>query len=70
MDPQRWKVVAIDALHRLAVLARGAAALPHRFRAILNSLKDESSATIGVDFKVCKLEVKGRRVKLSIWVCA
>ncbi|PVF94066.1 putative ras-related protein rab-18 [Serendipita vermifera] len=29
--------------------------------------EDESSATIGVDFRVCKLEVGGRRVKLSIW---
>jgi len=29
--------------------------------------EDESSATIGVDFRVHKLEVKGRKVKLSIW---
>lgn len=29
--------------------------------------EDESSATIGVDFRVHKMEVKGRRVKLSIW---
>jgi len=28
---------------------------------------DESSATIGVDFRVSKMEVNGRRVKLSIW---
>jgi len=30
--------------------------------------EDESSATIGVDFRVHKMEVKGRKVKLSIWV--
>lgn len=30
--------------------------------------EDESSATIGVDFRVSKMEVGGRRVKLSIWV--
>ncbi|EJD52499.1 ras-domain-containing protein [Auricularia subglabra TFB-10046 SS5] len=29
--------------------------------------EDESSATIGVDFRVCKMEVKGKKVKLSIW---
>lgn len=29
--------------------------------------EDESSATIGVDFRVHKLDVKGRKVKLSIW---
>ncbi|KAG8831220.1 hypothetical protein FRC18_006948 [Serendipita sp. 400] len=29
--------------------------------------EDESSATIGVDFRVCKMEIGGRRVKLSIW---
>jgi len=29
--------------------------------------EDESSATIGVDFRVHKMEVKGKRVKLSIW---
>ncbi|KAG8931413.1 hypothetical protein FRC01_001360 [Tulasnella sp. 417] len=29
--------------------------------------EDESSATIGVDFRVSKMEVGGRRVKLSIW---
>lgn len=32
--------------------------------------EDESSATIGVDFRVSKMEVNGRRVKLSIWVSA
>ncbi|KZT03017.1 ras-domain-containing protein [Laetiporus sulphureus 93-53] len=29
--------------------------------------EEEASATIGVDFRIHKLEVKGRRVKLSIW---
>ncbi|KAH9849121.1 ras-domain-containing protein [Lenzites betulinus] len=29
--------------------------------------EDESNATIGVDFRVHKMEVKGKRVKLSIW---
>ncbi|KAJ7471926.1 ras-domain-containing protein [Mycena latifolia] len=29
--------------------------------------EDESSATIGVDFRVHKLDVKGKKVKLSIW---
>jgi len=29
--------------------------------------EDESSATIGVDFRVHKMEVKGKKVKLSIW---
>jgi len=29
--------------------------------------EEEASATIGVDFRVHKLEVKGRKVKLSIW---
>ncbi|KAG5635978.1 hypothetical protein H0H81_009482 [Sphagnurus paluster] len=29
--------------------------------------EDESSATIGVDFRVHKMEVGGRKVKLSIW---
>jgi len=29
--------------------------------------EDESSATIGVDFRVCKMDVKGKNVKLSIW---
>jgi len=29
--------------------------------------EDESSATIGVDFRVHKMEVNGKRVKLSIW---
>ncbi|KZS95280.1 ras-domain-containing protein [Sistotremastrum niveocremeum HHB9708] len=29
--------------------------------------EDESSATIGVDFRVCKMDVKGKKVKLSIW---
>jgi len=29
--------------------------------------EDESSATIGVDFRVSKMEVDGRKVKLSIW---
>ncbi|KAG8892609.1 hypothetical protein FRB99_002588 [Tulasnella sp. 403] len=29
--------------------------------------EDESSATIGVDFRVSKMEVNGRRIKLSIW---
>ncbi|KAI6018687.1 ras-domain-containing protein [Pisolithus microcarpus] len=29
--------------------------------------EDEATATIGVDFKVHKMEVNGRRVKLSIW---
>lgn len=31
--------------------------------------EDETSATIGVDFRVHKMEVNGRKVKLSIWVC-
>jgi hypothetical protein len=30
--------------------------------------EDESSATIGVDFRVHKMDVKGKKVKLSIWV--
>ncbi|KAH9013698.1 ras-domain-containing protein [Lactarius pseudohatsudake] len=30
--------------------------------------EDEASATIGVDFRVHKMEVKGRKVKMSIWV--
>jgi len=29
--------------------------------------EDESSATIGVDFRVHKMDVNGRKVKLSIW---
>lgn len=29
--------------------------------------EDESSATIGVDFRVHKMEVDGKKVKLSIW---
>jgi len=29
--------------------------------------EDEASATIGVDFRVHKLDVQGRRVKMSIW---
>ncbi|CDO68525.1 hypothetical protein BN946_scf184998.g22 [Trametes cinnabarina] len=29
--------------------------------------EDESSATIGVDFRVHKMEMKGKKVKLSIW---
>ncbi|KAH8982564.1 ras-domain-containing protein [Lactarius hatsudake] len=29
--------------------------------------EDEASATIGVDFRVHKMEVKGRKVKMSIW---
>ncbi|KAH9895940.1 ras-domain-containing protein [Cubamyces lactineus] len=29
--------------------------------------EDESSATIGVDFRVHKMEVHGKKVKLSIW---
>ncbi|KAF9524807.1 ras family-domain-containing protein [Crepidotus variabilis] len=29
--------------------------------------EDESSATIGVDFRVHKMELKGKKVKLSIW---
>ncbi|EMD35924.1 hypothetical protein CERSUDRAFT_53067 [Gelatoporia subvermispora B] len=29
--------------------------------------EDESSATIGVDFRVHKMEVNGKKVKLSIW---
>lgn len=29
---------------------------------------EETSATIGVDFKVKQLEVDGRKYKLSIWV--
>jgi len=29
--------------------------------------EDEASATIGVDFRVHKMEVKGKKVKLSIW---
>ncbi|QRW09734.1 Ras-related protein Rab-18 [Ceratobasidium sp. AG-Ba] len=29
--------------------------------------EDESSATIGVDFRVTKMEVRGKKVKLSIW---
>ncbi|KZV88337.1 putative ras-related protein rab-18 [Exidia glandulosa HHB12029] len=29
--------------------------------------EDESSATIGVDFRVCKMDIKGKKVKLSIW---
>ncbi|PFH49628.1 hypothetical protein AMATHDRAFT_112731, partial [Amanita thiersii Skay4041] len=29
--------------------------------------EDEATATIGVDFRVHKMEVRGKRVKLSIW---
>jgi len=29
--------------------------------------EDETGATIGVDFRVCKMDVKGKNVKLSIW---
>ncbi|GJJ14217.1 Ras- protein Rab-18 [Clathrus columnatus] len=29
--------------------------------------EDEASATIGVDFRICKMEVKGKKVKLSLW---
>lgn len=29
--------------------------------------EDESSATIGVDFRVHKMDIKGKKVKLSIW---
>ncbi|KIJ31441.1 hypothetical protein M422DRAFT_70853 [Sphaerobolus stellatus SS14] len=29
--------------------------------------EDEASATIGVDFRVCKMDVKGKKVKLSLW---
>ncbi|KAJ9092661.1 hypothetical protein QFC21_006725 [Naganishia friedmannii] len=32
-----------------------------------NSADEETSATIGVDFKVKQLEVEGHRYKLSIW---
>ena len=32
-------------------------------------LEDESSATVGVDFRVHKMEVNGRKVKPIIWVC-
>lgn len=30
--------------------------------------EDEASATIGVDFRVHKMDVNGKKVKLSIWV--
>ncbi|KIK24633.1 hypothetical protein PISMIDRAFT_678021 [Pisolithus microcarpus 441] len=30
--------------------------------------EDEATATIGVDFKVHRMEVNGRRVQLSLWV--
>lgn len=30
--------------------------------------EEETTATIGVDFKVKALELDGRRYKLSIWV--
>lgn len=30
--------------------------------------EDEANATIGVDFRVHKMEVNGKKVKLSIWV--
>ena len=30
--------------------------------------EDEASATIGVDFRVHKMEINGKKVKLSIWV--
>lgn len=30
--------------------------------------EDEASATIGVDFRVHKMEIDGKKVKLSIWV--
>jgi len=29
--------------------------------------EDETNATIGVDFRVCKMDIKGRKIKLSIW---
>ncbi|KAF8530046.1 ras-domain-containing protein [Hysterangium stoloniferum] len=29
--------------------------------------EDETSATIGVDFRVCRMDVKGKKVKLSLW---
>jgi hypothetical protein len=30
--------------------------------------EDEASATIGVDFRVHKMDIDGKKVKLSIWV--
>lgn len=46
----------------------GKSSLLTRFTDASFTPEDESSATIGVDFRVCKMEVKGKRVKLSIWV--
>lgn len=48
----------------------GKSSLLTRFTDASFTPEDESSATIGVDFRVCKMEVKGKRVKLSIWVRA
>jgi len=45
----------------------GKSSLLTRFTDASFTPEDESSATIGVDFRVCKMEVKGKRVKLSIW---
>jgi len=46
----------------------GKSSLLTRFTDASFTPEDESSATIGVDFRVCKMEVKGKKVKLSIWV--
>ena len=32
--------------------------------------EEETTATIGVDFKVKSIEIKGEKYKLSIWVCS
>ena len=48
----------------------GKSSLLTRFTDASFTPEDESSATIGVDFRVCKMEVKGKKVKLSIWVRA
>ena len=48
----------------------GKSSLLTRFTDASFTPEDESSATIGVDFRVCKMEIKGKRVKLSIWVGA
>jgi hypothetical protein len=56
---QRWEVVAINALYGCTVPTGGESAVMPVWMCS-ECLQDESSATIGVDFRVCKLEVRRR----------
>jgi hypothetical protein len=68
LDPLVWSAAQRRSVQTDTHQCPGKSSLLLRFTDDDFLSEEETSATIGVDFKVKSLEVEGKRYKLSIWV--